>query len=577
MARGGSSAPPGVRAAARIHPLDRVLSNQIAAGEVIDRPASVIKELLENSLDAMARRIEVEIAAGGVGLVRVRDDGAGIHGDDLELALSRHATSKIARLEDLERVSSYGFRGEALPSIASVSRFSLTSRNRGSDCAFQVVADGGAGIRVTPAALSDGTVASVRDLFFNTPARRKYLRTERTETRHAEEAVKRAALSRFDVAFRLLSNGRSVFRLPPAGDEPSRHERIARLLGQAFADGAVVVDFEGPGMTLRGWVGAPHLARAHPDIQYLFINARPVRDPTARHAVRQAFGHRLIAGRHPAYVLYLEVDPSHVDVNVHPAKHEVRFRQARLVHDFIWRSLSRAFDGALSLPAGAGAADAPPGPAGDAAAVAETDAGPGDRFGHARPRAVTDGDASTGPVALLAGRYSVRVEGETLRIVDLAKVRAMAIRAELERATAEAPAPSRPLLLPESLKIGEAPADVVESQLAALGACGFELRRSAPDVVTLRAVPACLAHVPVAALLDTLLAWAGRTGGGPGLPLDALAKAGGDHLSDLHSDPNSLASLLRSLESRPGARHDSGVMMELDAAAVASLLRERAR
>jgi DNA mismatch repair protein MutL len=328
----------------RIRVLNPRLANQIAAGEVVERPASVVKELIENAIDAGSRRIEVELEAGGARLIRVRDDGSGIGEADLPLALSRHATSKIASLEELEGVASLGFRGEALASISSVSRLELMANvaedpRRG----WRVVAEGRQmEPRVSPAPHPRGTSVTVRDLFFNTPARRKFLRTEKTEYGHVEEAFRRLALSRFDIGWVLRHNQKTVHQLPPSVDPAARERRIAALLGKGFLEHALHLDLAAGSLRLWGWVGLPTHSRAQADQQYFFVNGRVVRDRLVAHAIRQAYRDVLFHGRHPVFVLYLEVDPRVVDVNVHPTKHEVRFRDGRLVHDFLFSSLHRA-------------------------------------------------------------------------------------------------------------------------------------------------------------------------------------------------------------------------------------------
>jgi DNA mismatch repair protein MutL len=310
---------------------------------VVERPASVVKELVENALDAGANRVDVEVEQGGVKLIRVRDDGSGIEEDDLPLALSRHATSKIASLDDLEAVASLGFRGEALASISSVSRLTLTSRTESQEAASRVEVEGREmDARISPAAHPVGTTVEVRDLFFNTPARRKFLRTEKTEFNHVEECVRRQALSRFDAGFTLRHNQRVVQSLRPAESALDRERRIGSLCGQQFIDNAVVIDAEATGLRLWGWVALPTFSRSQADLQYFFVNGRVIRDRLVAHAVRQAYRDVLYNNRHPAFVLYLEVDPATVDVNVHPTKHEVRFRDGRLVHDFIFRTLHKA-------------------------------------------------------------------------------------------------------------------------------------------------------------------------------------------------------------------------------------------
>ncbi|MCG2580680.1 MAG: DNA mismatch repair endonuclease MutL [Marinobacter sp.] len=319
------------------------LANQIAAGEVVERPASVVKELVENALDAGASRVDVDVEQGGVKLIRVRDDGFGIGEADLPLALSRHATSKIESLDDLEAVASLGFRGEALASISSVSRLALTSRTEAQEAASRVEVEGrDMDARISPAAHPVGTTVEVRDLFFNTPARRKFLRTEKTEFNHVEECVRRQALSRFDAGFTLRHNQRVVQSLRPAQNPLDRERRIGSLCGQQFIDNAVVIDAEATGLRLWGWVALPTFSRSQADLQYFFVNGRVIRDRLVAHAVRQAYRDVLYNNRHPAFVLYLEVDPATVDVNVHPTKHEVRFRDGRLVHDFIFRTLHKA-------------------------------------------------------------------------------------------------------------------------------------------------------------------------------------------------------------------------------------------
>ncbi|UTW11773.1 DNA mismatch repair endonuclease MutL [Marinobacterium rhizophilum] len=328
----------------RIQLLSPRLANQIAAGEVVERPASVVKELLENSLDAGATQIEIDVEQGGMKLIRLRDNGGGIEEQDLPLALSRHATSKILVLEDLEAVNSLGFRGEALASISSVSRLTLTSRRADASSAWQVQTEGrDMEPVVSPAAHPQGTCVEVRDLFFNTPARRKFMRTEQTEFKHLEEVVKRLALSRSDVSFQLRHNGRVIHQLRPARTEQEHERRISSVCGPAFIDQALSLDMcaEASGLRLWGWMGLPTFSRSQTDLQYFFVNGRIIRDKLVAHAVRQAYQDVLFHGRHPAFVLYLELDPRLVDVNVHPTKHEVRFREGRLVHDFIFRTLHR--------------------------------------------------------------------------------------------------------------------------------------------------------------------------------------------------------------------------------------------
>ncbi|MBJ7553255.1 DNA mismatch repair endonuclease MutL [Marinomonas spartinae] len=327
----------------RINLLSPRLANQIAAGEVVERPASVVKELLENSLDAGATQLDIEVEQGGVRRIKIRDNGTGIVKEDLSLALSRHATSKIVTLDDLEAVRTLGFRGEALASISSVSRMHLTSLAQGEAEAWRVEAEGKEmNTAIRPASHPQGTTIDVRDLFFNTPARRKFLRTEKTEFSHLEEVVKRLALSRYDVGFRLSHNSKQVYDLRPVTDQLHAEHRLANLLGKKFIENALTIDVEAAGLRLWGWIGLPTFSRSQADLQYFFVNGRVVKDKLVGHAVRQAYRDVLYNGRHPTFVLYLELDPATVDVNVHPTKHEVRFRDGRLVHDFLFSRIHKA-------------------------------------------------------------------------------------------------------------------------------------------------------------------------------------------------------------------------------------------
>ncbi len=329
------------------------LVNQIAAGEVVERPASVVKELLENAIDAGSTQIEIEIEQGGVKRIRIRDNGKGIPKDELALALSRHATSKIASLDDLEQVMSLGFRGEALPSIASVSRMTVSSKTEDSEQGWmlsQQHSDTGNRSQSSeelfsepePVAHAKGTTIDVRDLFYNVPARRKFLKTENTEFKHLSEVVKKISLSNFQIGITLRHGSRSVLTLQPAKDKMGADRRVAEVCGPAFMQESLYLDYEAAGLKLWGWVGLPTFSRSQADLQYFYVNGRIIRDRIVTHAVRQAYKDVLYHGRHPAYVLFLEMAPEKVDVNAHPTKHEVRFREARLVHDFLYRTLHQA-------------------------------------------------------------------------------------------------------------------------------------------------------------------------------------------------------------------------------------------
>ena len=333
------------------------LANQIAAGEVVERPASVVKELVENSLDAGATRIDIEIDKGGAKLIRIRDNGCGIGRDELAMALARHATSKITSLDDLEAIVSLGFRGEALASISSVSRLMLTSRTEAQAEAWQAYAEGREmAVTVKPAAHPVGTTLEVLDLFYNTPARRKFMRTEKTEFTHIDEIIRRIALARFDVAFSLTHNGKLIRQYRGVSDTAQRERRLGSVCGTAFLAHALAIEWQHGDLSLRGWVADPAGSRAVSELQYCYVNGRMMRDRLINHAIRQAYQDKLGDAHQPAYVLYLEIDPHQVDVNVHPAKHEVRFHQSRLVHDFIYQGVLSVLQetGAETLPVSEG-------------------------------------------------------------------------------------------------------------------------------------------------------------------------------------------------------------------------------
>jgi DNA mismatch repair protein MutL len=466
----------------RIRTLDTLLANQIAAGEVVERPASVVKELLENSLDAGATSIEVDVEQGGVALLRVHDDGCGIAAADMPLALARHATSKVYSQDELMRVMSLGFRGEALASIASVSRLTLSSRSATDEHGCRIDAHGAP----APCAHPRGTTVEVRDLFYNTPARRKFLRAERTEFEHLAEVVRRVALSRFDVALTLRHNGRQVLTVRPALDARQREQRLAAICGRPFVQQAVAVDFTLPGLQLRGWLLRPEAARAQADLQYFYINGRVIRDRVVTHAVRQAYGDALYPGRHPAYVLYLEMDPAQVDVNVHPTKHEVRFRETRQVHDFLYRALRAAVDEAVAAPLAVLGVR-------EATATYQPEAAP-----------LAAGISASRQLGVVAGRYLLLDEGEQgLRLLDLPAVRArQAAQAMCAALVAGEPVRGQPLLLPLTLPLTLQQQAVVQEHHSTLARLGFDLDRLGPQQWVLRQVPAPLRHAAPERLLQ---------------------------------------------------------------------------
>ncbi|MBH1829075.1 DNA mismatch repair endonuclease MutL [Stenotrophomonas maltophilia] len=547
-----------------IRPLPEILINQIAAGEVVERPASVVKELVENAIDAGASRVDIDLEEGGVRLIRIRDNGSGIAPEQLPLAVSRHATSKIADLDDLESVATLGFRGEALPSIASVSRFTLASRRAHDEHGSALQIEGGKIGEVTPRAHAPGTTVEVRELFYNVPARRKFLRAERTELGHIEEWLRSLALARPDVELRVSHNGKASRRYKP-GDLYS-DTRLAETLGEDFANQAVRVDHSGAGLRLHGWIAQPHYSRASADQQYLYVNGRSVRDRSVAHAVKMAYGDVLYHGRQPAYVLFLELDPTRVDVNVHPAKHEVRFRDSRLVHDFVYRTLKDALAdtraGMSAQEIGAGAAqpvDATAMPMASSAgasgfglvrgpAPGAGSGGGGGGFSGWRPQQplglqvadapaayaalyaapagaergaalppmptenglpVTSADAGVPPlgyaIAQLHGIYILAENAEGLIVVDMHAAHERIGYERLKNAHDGIGLQSQPLLVPITLAGGEREADTAESEAETLAALGFEVTRAGPGSLHVRSIPALLAHAEPEGLLRDVL------------------------------------------------------------------------
>jgi DNA mismatch repair protein MutL len=496
--------------------LEDTLVDQIAAGEVIERPASVAKELIENALDAGARRIDVDVEHGGIRLIRVRDDGAGIAAAELPLALARHATSKITSLDDLERVASLGFRGEALPSIASVSRLALTSRAAGAADAVQVEAAEGRVGKARPAAHPPGTTVEVRDLFHRVPARRKFLRSEATEFQHLLRTVTRLALSRFDVAFTLTHNRREHFALPAADARGEREERVARLVGAEFVENSRHVEFAHGGFALAGWIGLPSQSRAQPDRQYLFVNGRMVRDRLLANAARLGYRDVSYGDRHPAWLLYLTLDPAQVDVNAHPQKLELRFRDARGVHDFLFRAVERAL-------AASGAAAAPPVTAAtwlDAAAAARLPltepggfAGIADAARAATAPAAADGDAPLGhAIAQLHGVYILSQTADGMALVDMHAAHERILYERLKSALDAGGGARQPLLVPAIVDTTEADAALAEEHLAELAAAGLVVDRIGPATLAVRELPPVLVGQDIAGVLRDALADLGRHG-----------------------------------------------------------------
>ena len=515
------------------------LVNQIAAGEVIERPSSVVKELVENSLDAGASRIEVDIEAGGARLIRVRDDGSGIGVDDLPLTVASHATSKIGSFDDLEHVASMGFRGEALASVSSVARFALTSRVRGQDAAFRIEVDGGRLQAARPAQHPPGTSVEVRDLFYNVPARRKFMRAERTEFAHIDDLLKSLALARDAVEFRLSHNGKPVRIWKAARSEQAALQRVAEVLGEEFPARSLRVDHAAAGLHLSGWVGLPTASRAQADAQYFYVNGRLVRDRIVAHAVRQAYADVLFHGRHAAFVLYLQLDPAGVDVNVHPAKHEVRFREQRLVHDFLYRTLHEALaqtragqfevaaqmtaDGVLAMHPGAAAA--PPAPSMASAwpgsfqqsrlSLGVRDdplAGYAALYGNAADAApslpaVQDGEAPPlgFAIAQLKSIYILAENADGLVLVDMHAAHERITYEKLKAGRVCSNLRSQMLLVPLAVAVSAKEAAAAEEHAEALAEWGLEVSRSGPAAIVVRRIPALLEGADVAQLSRDVL------------------------------------------------------------------------
>lgn len=525
----------------RIRPLPSLLINQIAAGEVIERPASVIKELLENSLDAGADFIEIEVEQGGVGLIRVRDNGEGIEKADLPLALTRHATSKIASLQDLECVQSMGFRGEALSSICSAAQVILCARTLDSPQGWCIESDGGTLSALIPKALPRGTQIEVRDLFFNIPARRKFLASEKTEWSHIDQVIRRLALSHFHCGFEVIHNQRVVYRLPVAQAPAIQAQRVATLFDPDFIQQAQVINEAQGGLSLSGWVGLPAYSRAQADRQYSYVNGRMVRDKVLQAAVKQAYRDILPHNRHPAYILYLNLAPERVDVNAHPAKQEVRFREPRQVHDFLWRSLQQSLAAPL-LTAGLTAGE-------EKLSTESTQSVDHSFSGHGGQslQAKVSGSALslplppfvrrgqlTSPVyaaevnrntkespletlpetpplgyalAQLQGAFILAENAQGLVIVDIHAAHERITYERMKQTfAAQNSLPAQPLLVPLVLTLSTAEVEWMTEQLPVLSQLGLEVTITGPDQICVQQIPALLSEADVTALLPAVIA-----------------------------------------------------------------------
>jgi len=531
-----------VSSSKRVHRLSTHLANQIAAGEVVERPSSVLKELIENSLDAGATQIDLDIEKGGIGMVRVRDNGSGIHVDDMLLALSRHATSKIQSFEDLVAVSSLGFRGEALPSIASVARLKMSSLYGGESQAWQISVNGGQSeVKPQPTAHPQGTTIEVRDLFFNTPARRKFMRTERTEFKHLEDVVKRIGLSRHDVGFTLKHDQKQVHQWRAAQDLQGQRRRVAAICGKPFVEQSAEIDFERSGLRLWGWVGLPTFSRGQADLQYFYVNGRAVKDKVIAHAVRKAYQDVMYHGRHPAFVLYLELPADEVDVNVHPTKHEVRFRESRMVHDFLFSSLHRSLaelrpgdeapsvetDGEAAVPvmstaprqgAPSVASHNTPAPVQQGFNLRVSESRPSyQSFQNlAQPAAaaaaqdLVDTEKAEAPpmgyaLAQLQGIYILAQNEQGLVLVDMHAAHERVTYERMKQSWADEGIRSQPLLVPETLSVSVSEARLAEEQAEFLKELGFELDPMGPETLLIRAVPALLRSADAKALVMDVL------------------------------------------------------------------------
>lgn len=538
----------------RVQILPVQLINQIAAGEVVERPSSVVKELVENCFDAGATHVHVDIEQGGVRRIRIRDNGCGIVKNDLPLALSRYATSKISSFDDLEHVVSMGFRGEALPSISSVSRLTLISRDTNADCAWRVTTDGTEqDFDLQPDPHPQGTTVDVRDLFYNTPARRKFLKTEKTEFAHIENLLQKMALSRFDIAFTLNHNQKEILQLPIATTENEQLQRIAGICGSMFLEHSIKIDVASSGLQLSGWVGLPTFSRSQQDMQFFYVNGRLVRDKLIAHAVRQAFHDVLFNGRHPVFVLYLTLDPGLVDVNAHPAKLEVRFREGRLVHDFLFSALHRALaeirpgqhsntlnsaahqivnltsqqqgyeptSNSNGNPSYQTAIYSSYQPAQSALpfqveetiqayARLRTDANVESSYNSEKPSQQQTDQRAIPPLGYaIAHLHNIYILSQTHNGIILADAHAAHERVLYERLklqSQQGAVPSQPLLLPIKINVSPADADFAEQAVDLFAELGFEINRSGPETIVIRAVPALMTNTDVEALIRDVLA-----------------------------------------------------------------------
>jgi DNA mismatch repair protein MutL len=497
----------------RIHKLSSALANQIAAGEVIERPASVVKELLENSLDAGASEIKLDIRKGGRSMISIKDNGCGIHPDDLPLALAQHATSKLMTQADLERINSLGFRGEALSSMASVSRLKLSSRIANQDHGWSIDAtQGDLNSEQVPTGMTVGTSVEVRDLFFNTPARRKFLRTDNTEFFHIREIVRRVALSRYDVSFHLKHNNKTILQC--SGQNGNMAERVQVIFGKSFLSRAAELNFDRNGLRLWGWFGHPEIARSQVDQQYLYLNGRVIRDKQVNHAIRMATQEHFHTGKHAVYVLFLEMDAGNVDVNVHPAKHEVRFRQARDVHDFIFSVLKQAdqcsmHNGGMQRQEieeqGAQYSFSQKFIYQDSISQSPMKSRMQPRVQPSANQHWDKPSSVSYDFLLIEDRYLItQQEGQTF-LFDVFLCQEIIVLSKLESEFASQGIRRRPLLVPLTMAVSTEQGNFVESNASTFENYGLMIERIAPDSLFIREIPLLLEYADITSLINDMM------------------------------------------------------------------------
>jgi DNA mismatch repair protein MutL len=528
------------------------LINQIAAGEVIERPASVLKELCENSIDATASKLTIELERGGIQRILVRDNGTGIEKDQLSVALTRHATSKIRDLEDLQHIESMGFRGEALPSIASVGRLSITSNTQQNNEAWMLHSEGGQSEPSKPAAHAKGTSVEVNDIFYNTPARRKFLRTDKTEFSHCEQVVKRLALVNFHINIEFRHNQKTIFSLPVAATPEERQRRLEVLLGKNFVEHIIPIERHDGGMKLSGWIASPDFSRVQADLQYQYVNRRHIRDRTISHAVKLAYQDVLYHGRNPAYVLFLEIDPAEVDVNAHPAKHEVRFHDTRTIHNFVRHTLKQAVSHVRDAPIDSRNLDKLAGfvnaPTPQQSTFNTQDTAPTTRmsveqykalYAHQQPasagRSYASGTSAFNPdnanvkadvkhdtqhpnntsedipllgyaVAQLHGIYILAQNQDGLILVDMHAAHERVVYEQLKRQAGDHEIECQQLLVPLQISVTTSEATLVEDQKSQFESFGFDIDRAGDTSIIVRTIPHILSHSDITQVLRDVIA-----------------------------------------------------------------------